>query len=290
MVILGGLCYVSSTRDYKAVILIRPLIGPGHEFGYPFVISASLSHKEWRPVQFPYNLNSANGNVEFRNTFYWWASDIKDWDCERDFISGGDRNKILYFDPVTASQALNSKYASCSSASYSHDMEASASLSNIPNEIISAYTFAVADEGCDPGANAYVNSGVFKGLDLPFGEAAYPLIRASDKCPVFDESAPPYLRRTRFILGGLCYDSALADYKAVLSIHPEAIQIHKVVLSIHPEALQITRSSYHSPLIGQLGDPFVISASLNHKEWRPMQFPYNLNSARGGVEFCNTFY
>ncbi|XP_031114201.1 F-box/kelch-repeat protein At3g23880-like [Ipomoea triloba] len=100
IVILGGLCYVSCTRDYKAVILIRPLIGPDREFGYPFVIFASLNHKEWRPVQFPYNLNSANGNVEFRNTFYWWASDIKDWDYDCDFISGGDRNRILYFDPV----------------------------------------------------------------------------------------------------------------------------------------------------------------------------------------------
>nr|GMD62414.1 F-box/kelch-repeat protein At3g23880-like [Ipomoea batatas] len=107
MVILGGLCYVSSTRDYKAVILIRPLmalIGPRREFGYPFAISASLNHKEWRSVQFPYNLNSVNGNVEFRNTFYctfhWWASDIENWHSNMDYFSGGNRNRIVYFDPV----------------------------------------------------------------------------------------------------------------------------------------------------------------------------------------------
>nr|GMD57122.1 F-box/kelch-repeat protein At3g23880-like [Ipomoea batatas] len=68
-------------------------------------------------MQFPYNLNSANGNVEFRNTFYWWASDIKDLNSARggvefcntfywwasdikDYLSRRDRNKILDFDPV----------------------------------------------------------------------------------------------------------------------------------------------------------------------------------------------
>ncbi|XP_031111864.1 F-box/kelch-repeat protein At3g23880-like [Ipomoea triloba] len=104
-VILGGLCYDSSTRDYKAVLSIRPLIEPGLQFGYPFVISASLSHKEWRRVQFPYNLDSAKGGVEFRNntfhcTFHWWASDIKDWEWKMDYFSGGNRNRIVYFDPV----------------------------------------------------------------------------------------------------------------------------------------------------------------------------------------------
>nr|GMD55624.1 F-box/kelch-repeat protein At3g23880-like [Ipomoea batatas] len=101
MVLLGGLCYDSCTRDYKAVLSIRPVIGPlDREFGNPFVISTSLNHEEWRPVQFPYNLNSANGNLEFRNTFYWWASDIENWHWNMDYFSGGNRNRILYFDPV----------------------------------------------------------------------------------------------------------------------------------------------------------------------------------------------
>ncbi|XP_031116708.1 putative F-box protein At1g47790 [Ipomoea triloba] len=80
LVLLGGLCYDSCTRDYKAVLSIRSLIGPlDREFGNPFVISTSLNHEEWPPVQFPYNFNSANGNLEFRNTFYRWANDIENW-------------------------------------------------------------------------------------------------------------------------------------------------------------------------------------------------------------------
>nr|GMD65063.1 F-box/kelch-repeat protein At3g23880-like [Ipomoea batatas] len=102
-VLLGGLCYDSCTRDYKAVLSIRPLIGPGpldREFGNPFVISTSLNHEEWRPVQFPYNLDSTRGGVEFHNTFHWWASDIENWHSNMDYFSGGNRNRIVYFDPV----------------------------------------------------------------------------------------------------------------------------------------------------------------------------------------------
>nr|GMD28111.1 F-box/kelch-repeat protein At3g23880-like [Ipomoea batatas] len=100
LVLLGGLCYDSCTRDYKAVLSIRPLIRPDLEFGNPFVISTSFNHKEWRSVQFPYNLHSARGGVEFRDTFHWWASDIKNWRPDMDYFSGGNRNRILYFDPV----------------------------------------------------------------------------------------------------------------------------------------------------------------------------------------------
>nr|GMD62415.1 F-box/kelch-repeat protein At3g23880-like [Ipomoea batatas] len=62
---LAGLCYDSYTRDYKVVLLY-------HHFDDPFVIYASLNHKEWLPVQFPYN--SARGGIEFRNTFHWWEN------------------------------------------------------------------------------------------------------------------------------------------------------------------------------------------------------------------------
>nr|GLL40697.1 F-box/kelch-repeat protein At3g23880-like [Ipomoea trifida] len=97
-VILGGLCYDSCTRDYKVVLSIGSglVFGDlGLVFGDRFVISASLNHKKWRPVQFPYSLNYARGGLEFRNTFHWWANDIKD-----PHFSGSGRNKILYFDPV----------------------------------------------------------------------------------------------------------------------------------------------------------------------------------------------
>nr|GMD59334.1 F-box/kelch-repeat protein At3g23880-like [Ipomoea batatas] len=92
VVILGGLCYDSCTKDYKVVLSI----GPGLVFGV--FISASFNHKKWRQVQFPCNSKSVRAGLEFRNTFYWWASDMKDWDWYKNFSS--DRNKIVYFDPA----------------------------------------------------------------------------------------------------------------------------------------------------------------------------------------------
>nr|GLL40703.1 F-box/kelch-repeat protein At3g23880-like [Ipomoea trifida] len=88
----AGLCYDSYTRDYKAVLLLHHSIS-----GYPFLISVSFNHKEWRPVQAPCNLDSIRGGIEFRNTFYWWASDdIKNQNWYR--VAG--RNRIIYFDPM----------------------------------------------------------------------------------------------------------------------------------------------------------------------------------------------
>nr|GME17761.1 F-box/kelch-repeat protein At3g23880-like [Ipomoea batatas] len=92
LVILGGLCYDSCTKDYKVVLSI----GPGLVFGV--FISASFKHKKWRQVQFPCNSKSVRAGLEFRNTFHWWASDMKDWDWYKNFSS--DRNKIVYFDPA----------------------------------------------------------------------------------------------------------------------------------------------------------------------------------------------
>ncbi|XP_019192254.1 PREDICTED: F-box protein CPR30-like [Ipomoea nil] len=87
----AGLCYDSYTRDYKVVLL-------SYNYGNQFVISASLNHKKWRPVQFPCHFISVRGSVEFRNTIHWWASDMKDWDRDRDYLSG--RNRIIYFNPL----------------------------------------------------------------------------------------------------------------------------------------------------------------------------------------------
>ncbi|XP_031120786.1 putative F-box protein At3g10240 [Ipomoea triloba] len=91
--ILAGLCYDSCTRDYKAVLVHYSAYGP------KLVLSASLNHKEWRPIEFPYSClhSSIKCGVNFRNTFYWWVvSGInQDWD-----ILYWD-NKIIYFDPVS---------------------------------------------------------------------------------------------------------------------------------------------------------------------------------------------
>ncbi|XP_019188161.1 PREDICTED: F-box/kelch-repeat protein At3g23880-like [Ipomoea nil] len=108
IIIEAGLCYDSCTRDYKVVLLLRRhLIRLGHDFGDRFVISASLNHKEWQPMHFPCNLDSVlkGDSVEFRNTFHWWASDMKDWDTFHWLASDmkdWDRykNRIIYFDPV----------------------------------------------------------------------------------------------------------------------------------------------------------------------------------------------
>nr|GMD11179.1 F-box/kelch-repeat protein At3g23880-like [Ipomoea batatas] len=85
--ILAGLCYDSGNRDYKVVLLFH------RYWGYSLVISASLNHKEWRPVEFPYyGLRSIRGGVNFRNTFHWWGvSEINHKD---------PGNKIIYFDPA----------------------------------------------------------------------------------------------------------------------------------------------------------------------------------------------
>nr|GLL40702.1 F-box/kelch-repeat protein At3g23880-like [Ipomoea trifida] len=98
--VAAGLCYDSCTRDYKVVLSLRKDIKIPFEIeiGYPFLMYASFNHKEWRPVQFPFNLHSVRGGIEFRNTFYWWASDMKDWNWYINFYS--DRNRIVYFDPV----------------------------------------------------------------------------------------------------------------------------------------------------------------------------------------------
>ncbi|XP_019176475.1 PREDICTED: F-box/kelch-repeat protein At3g23880-like [Ipomoea nil] len=64
----------------------------------------------------------------------------------------------------------------------------------------------------------------------------------------------------KIILAGLCYDSCTTDYKAVLLLNGS-----------------------------NFGHSLVIS-SLNHKEWRPVEFPYCPDSIRDGVNFRNTFH
>ncbi|XP_019189895.1 PREDICTED: F-box/kelch-repeat protein At3g23880-like [Ipomoea nil] len=80
--IVSGLCYVSSTRDYKAVLVFR---------NRPALV-ASLKNKEWRNVPFPYRLSAGDG-VNFRNTPHWCAIvsrvSSSSWRCDQ---------KIIYFE------------------------------------------------------------------------------------------------------------------------------------------------------------------------------------------------
>nr|GLL31801.1 F-box/kelch-repeat protein At3g23880-like [Ipomoea trifida] len=82
--VASGLCYVSSTGDYKAVLLFR--FGPDR----PAMV-ASLKNKEWRKVPFPFYANSARDGVNFHNTLHWRANGLLRWRVN------GSRN-IVYFE------------------------------------------------------------------------------------------------------------------------------------------------------------------------------------------------
>nr|GMD14933.1 F-box/kelch-repeat protein At3g23880-like [Ipomoea batatas] len=82
--VASGLCYVSSTGDYKAVLLFR--FGPDR----PAMV-ASLKNKEWRKVPFPFYANSARDGVNFHNTLHWRVNGLLRWRVN------GSRN-IVYFE------------------------------------------------------------------------------------------------------------------------------------------------------------------------------------------------
>nr|GLL40693.1 F-box/kelch-repeat protein At3g23880-like [Ipomoea trifida] len=65
--VVPGLCYISSTGDYKAVVLL-PTYGTRHGT----LMVASLKNKEWRQVAFPYRTPPfTEGGLNFRNTLHW---------------------------------------------------------------------------------------------------------------------------------------------------------------------------------------------------------------------------
>ncbi|CAH9102373.1 unnamed protein product, partial [Cuscuta epithymum] len=76
--VLGGICYDSSTKDYKFVFFISRESGfSGRALG-GFVFSASLqNNKAWTLLSFPYNSYSPRSGVNFNNTFHWRVSDVK---------------------------------------------------------------------------------------------------------------------------------------------------------------------------------------------------------------------
>ncbi|XP_019192404.1 PREDICTED: F-box/kelch-repeat protein At3g23880-like [Ipomoea nil] len=80
-----GLCYVPSTGDYKAVLLLDP---------EETVLVASLKNKVWRKVLFPYEVESVrDGGVNFHNTLHWRvAQSATDW------YSSLRCKKVVYFD------------------------------------------------------------------------------------------------------------------------------------------------------------------------------------------------
>ncbi|XP_019182787.1 PREDICTED: F-box/kelch-repeat protein At3g23880-like [Ipomoea nil] len=82
--VVSGLCYLSSTGDYKAVLLFR--FG-----GNRTAMVASLKNKEWRKVPFPYDPYSARDGVNFHDTLHWRVNGSRNiafpWRCK----------KVIYF-------------------------------------------------------------------------------------------------------------------------------------------------------------------------------------------------
>nr|GMD59330.1 F-box/kelch-repeat protein At3g23880-like [Ipomoea batatas] len=80
----SGLCYVPSTWDYKAVLLLR----------YGTVLVVSLKNKQWRKVSFPYHaISGTDGGVNFRNTLHWRVAD-----SDSDWYFSLRCKKVVYFD------------------------------------------------------------------------------------------------------------------------------------------------------------------------------------------------
>nr|GMC91005.1 F-box/kelch-repeat protein At3g23880-like [Ipomoea batatas] len=83
-VLASGLCYVPSTGDYKAVLLLR----------YGTVLVVSLKNKQWRKVPFPYHaISVTDGGVNFHNTLHWRVAH-----SARDWCSSRRCKKVVYFD------------------------------------------------------------------------------------------------------------------------------------------------------------------------------------------------
>ncbi|XP_019192339.1 PREDICTED: F-box/kelch-repeat protein At3g23880-like [Ipomoea nil] len=81
----SGLCYVPSTGDYKAVLLLRDDWT---------VLVASLKNKEWRSVVFPHHAVSVrDSGVNFHNTLHWRVAN-----SARDWCSSRRCKKVVYFD------------------------------------------------------------------------------------------------------------------------------------------------------------------------------------------------
>nr|GLL40690.1 F-box/kelch-repeat protein At3g23880-like [Ipomoea trifida] len=84
----SGLCYVPSTGDYKAVLLLRPDGDDGT------VLVASLKNKQWRKVSFPFHAMSVrDSGVNFHNTLHWRVAH-----SARDWCSSRRCKKVVYFD------------------------------------------------------------------------------------------------------------------------------------------------------------------------------------------------
>ncbi|GFY94165.1 hypothetical protein Acr_09g0006110 [Actinidia rufa] len=70
-VVVGGLCYDSSTDEYKAVMAFSEKI---LHFGDQFVIVGSFKIRNWLMIDFPYRVSTVNSGPVVNGYLHWYAS------------------------------------------------------------------------------------------------------------------------------------------------------------------------------------------------------------------------
>ncbi|KAF3678965.1 putative cell differentiation protein RCD1 -like protein [Capsicum annuum] len=82
----GGLCYYSYKNAYKAVLFVSDRT----PFVDEFVMDANLDDKQWRPVEFPYNIRSLSYdiNITLHGRIHLW-------------LKGKNNSKLINFDPIS---------------------------------------------------------------------------------------------------------------------------------------------------------------------------------------------
>ncbi|XP_059285701.1 F-box/kelch-repeat protein At3g23880-like [Lycium ferocissimum] len=80
----GGLCFDSSKNVYKAVLIMYK----NQDYSVEFVIVASLEDKQWRQLEFPYDIPSMSEGITMLGRLHYRV-----W--------GNDGSKLIYFDPIS---------------------------------------------------------------------------------------------------------------------------------------------------------------------------------------------
>ncbi|KAF3677010.1 hypothetical protein FXO38_04007 [Capsicum annuum] len=102
--IRGGLCFGSSKNVYKAVLIMDHQTP---DYGGKFVIVASLKDKEWRQLEFPYDIPSASEGITFQERLHYRLN-VKEFKNGRDEfqrtmyeLSSSSFDQVIYFDPIS---------------------------------------------------------------------------------------------------------------------------------------------------------------------------------------------
>ncbi|XP_060170337.1 F-box/kelch-repeat protein At3g06240-like [Lycium barbarum] len=110
----GGICFDSSKNVYKAVLIMRHLTP---DYGGESVIVASLEDKQWREIEFPYDISSVSEGITLQGRLYYKVrvkkSYVENNNAEDDDNNGNKerqesvwdrfshRNKVIFLDPIS---------------------------------------------------------------------------------------------------------------------------------------------------------------------------------------------